>query len=230
MKKLTLALAAAVLAAAPQSTQAQAIFTGAGCSGLAFTFCASWTATYIDDKTFELFITNTSGTNANNGNSAFTQVGIGNLAIVDPTSMNAVAGWEYDSDINGFAGLIDNQFGAITTNGINNALGAGQSLTFRFNFAANVFSGVLGATNSFAFAQIAIHDQGTPTSLRRVANCNSSKGVMDANSSTLTPNSTPSCGGPDTYNVVPEPSTYAMMASGLLGIFGFARRRRNVAA
>ena len=30
-------------------------------------------------------------------------------------------------------------------------------------------------------------------------------------------------------NVVPEPSTYALMASGLLGIFGFARRRRNSA-
>jgi PEP-CTERM motif len=227
MKEFTLALAAALLAAAPKQAQAQTMFTGAGCSGLAFTFCASWTGTYIDDKTFELFITNTSSANANNANSAFTQIGIGNLAIVDPTSINAVTGWQYDAGINGFNGLIENQFGTITTNGINNALGAGQSLTFRFNFGVNVFDGLLGATNSFQFAQIAIHDQGTPTSLRGVEGCNSSKGIMDANTSNLTPNTTPSCGGPGTYNVVPEPSTYALMASGLLGIFGVARRRRH---
>ncbi|QJR34317.1 PEP-CTERM sorting domain-containing protein [Gemmatimonas groenlandica] len=36
-------------------------------------------------------------------------------------------------------------------------------------------------------------------------------------------------GGTGVFNItsVPEPSTYALMASGLLGIFGFARRRRN---
>ncbi len=33
--------------------------------------------------------------------------------------------------------------------------------------------------------------------------------------------------GPGITTVVPEPSTYALMATGLLGIFGFARRRRN---
>lgn len=36
------------------------------------------------------------------------------------------------------------------------------------------------------------------------------------------PNEVSICG-----TVVPEPSTYALMATGLLGIFGFARRRRN---
>lgn len=36
-------------------------------------------------------------------------------------------------------------------------------------------------------------------------------------------------GGTGVFNItsVPEPSTYALMATGLLGIFGFARRRRN---
>lgn len=226
MKKLSTALAAAVLVAVPSLAHAQTIFSGQGCGGLTFTFCASWTGTYVDDKTFDLFVTNTSGVNANNGNSAFTQIGIGNLAIVDPASMNAVTGWQYDAGINGFSGLVENQFGTITTNGINNALGAGQSLMFRFNFADNVFSGADGATASFAFAQMAFHDQGTPTSLRDIERCNSSKGIIDANSESLTPTGTPACGGPGTYNVVPEPSTYALMASGLLGVFGVARRRR----
>ena len=35
---------------------------------------------------------------------------------------------------------------------------------------------------------------------------------------------------PPTGNVVPEPSTYALMATGLIGIVGVARRRRNTAA
>jgi len=34
-------------------------------------------------------------------------------------------------------------------------------------------------------------------------------------------------GKPSITSVVPEPSTYALMTTGLLGIFGFARRRRN---
>ncbi|WP_373059008.1 PEP-CTERM sorting domain-containing protein [Gemmatimonas sp.] len=33
-----------------------------------------------------------------------------------------------------------------------------------------------------------------------------------------------------TYNIVPEPSTYALMATDLLGIFGVARRRQSSAA
>ncbi|WP_373059046.1 hypothetical protein [Gemmatimonas sp.] len=89
-------------------------FSPVRASGLAFTFCASWTGTYIDDNAFDLFVSNTSRAKANNTNSAFPQIGIGKLALIDPTSMDAVTGWQFDSSINGFSGLVPNQIGTIT--------------------------------------------------------------------------------------------------------------------
>ena len=92
-----------------------------------------------------------------------------------------------------------------TFDGINDALGAGQCPTFRFKLNRQRFSRLPGATNSFQFAQTAIHDPDTRTS-------------------------SPACGRSGTYNFVPEPSPYALITSGILSIFGFARRRRNVNA
>jgi len=138
------------------------------------------------------------------------------VTIADPASMAAVTGWQYDANINGFNGfgLLENQFGSITTNGINNALGAGDSRTFTF-----ALSGALTATEfntAFAGVQVGIHDQGAPQG------CASAKGVLDGNSSDQDL-FTGDCGITTT---TPEPASVFLMATGLVGLFVIARRRR----
>ena len=213
---------AALLGMIPAAAQAQTLFTGSGCSGDTFLFCASWTGTYVNSTTFQLFITNTSQSPpASNTNSAFTQIAIGNVTVADPSSMAAVTGWQYDANVNGFAGygLLENQFGSITTNGVNNALFDGNSLTFSFTFGSSIGT-FAQAQTAFAGAQIAIHDQGPPLG----TDCISSKGVLPGNTAGSN-NGSVTCG----LSVTPEPSSIALVATGLIGVFGFARRRRRIA-
>jgi hypothetical protein len=220
MRKLvrSVALAAALgLAATPAS--AQTLFTGSGCSGNTFQFCASWTGTYVDATHFSLFFTNTS----TNANSAFTQIAIGNVTVADPASMASVTGWQYDPNVNGFNGfgLLQNQFGSITTNGINNALLMGGSLTFAFTFGSSIGT-YAQALAAFSGTQLAIHDQGSPSG----TTCPSSKGVLDGDTSGGLTGTLNGCA----TSTTPEPSTYVLMATGLVGIFGLARRRRSAIA
>jgi len=208
--------AVAGLSLAASTARAQS-FSGDGCAGDTFMFCASWTGTLTDATHFQFFIQNTSGVApASNLSSFWTQIAIGNVTIADPTGMAAVVGWQYDNNINGFNGfgLLENHFGAITTNGINNALGAGDSRTFTFALSGALTSSEFNT--AFAGVQIGIHDQGSPVG------CSSAKGVLDGNSSGQDL-FTGDCG---TTSVTPEPSTIMLMATGLVGLLALSRRRR----
>jgi hypothetical protein len=212
------AIAIAVgVSTAGSAGQAQTMFTGAGCSGNTFLFCASWTGTYIDATHIQLAVTNTSqNAPANNSLSAFTRIALGNVLLSDPASMTPVIGWQFETSATEFngLGLLANQFGASS---ISNAVVDGSSilLQFNFNFGIGQFE---DANAAFSGAQIAIQDGGY-----RVEGC-VSRGVMQGNATGQNTSSFTACDNGMT--TVPEPSTYALMAAGLAGLLGAARSRR----
>jgi hypothetical protein len=224
---------AALVAASAGTAHAQQFLSGSGCAGQNFTFCSSFTFTQVSNSAFQLSVTNTSASApASNAGSAFTQIAIGGHVARNPTTFQdlGAGNFQYDADVSGFNGfgLLPNDFGGITISGINGALLAGQTAVFEFGFGSNVFAGLTSAqiaSTLFANAQVAIHDQGGTGE----NGCSTSaKGVIDVRTGTPTGASTllPQCGPTTT---IPEPSTYALMATGLLGLFGVARQRRGAA-
>ena len=220
---LVASLAATVaLAAASTPAHAAPLFASAGCGGLTFVSCAAWSASY-SGSTLSLTVTNASAdAPASNANSVFTRIYLGNVlrdyvlqANGFSVSGSNVGSWSYANEGNGFNLLVEDTFGANAAG--NNGLTVGKTATFQFQFTQAITSA------DFASVQLAIHDQGA------VAGCGqSSKSVFDGNTGALV-GSGVSCapGGGGVGSVVPEPSTYLLMGSGLLGLAGVARRRRS---
>ena len=223
------------LAAAAGPANAQTLQTPAPgiCGGAQYAGCFSASLSLTGGNTFALSITNL-------GAGAFTQIGVGGLST-DPGS-----GTSFTFQHLGVTNSATSTFGSVASNpnglsgsGIdlpvigvdaqgNNGLLVGQTASFSFQITSGV------GTFDLSSVQIAVHQQGgspnanlcgTSTKIIYSGSLTTSNSAGSANSSGTSLCDVPPGGG---ISSVPEPSTYALLGTGLLGVMGVAARRRRL--
>jgi len=221
-KTLSLIGAAALLAAPLTTARAQYNIQNpannvCGGTGFFFTFCVNISAVQTGANFFITIMNN--GLNGSGAapynNLSLTAIGFNGFAAAPIIFAQSVgASFVQDNNINDLSNFGGTwRGGSSTPPPVANGLLFNEFITFEFlnTTAAN-----------FGPSAIAFHAQAGP------GNC-SSKMMFNLSGGQLPPNGPafidPSCGGPPT--TVPEPASIVLMATGLFGVFGFARFRRQ---
>ena len=247
IKKLIRATATVAAAAllVPAQAQAQATWdfvcstagSPVGGGTVAFPTClsAQLSLTNAATNAYSFRIWNRSGEAGTFANTTYTAIGFSNIGGITASNLTALrtngsayAGWSIENDIQGPA--TGNGFGI---NGVNGGIiseawtGGNIQDRERTIWSANSFiTGAGGVTFTFTASsainlgavRLDLHAQNGPNG--------QSTGFSCPPSSVTVPGSGCTPGGGGQGGIVPEPSTYLLLASGLLGLAGVVRRRK----
>lgn len=242
LKHVARALGAAGLAMVLGAVPAHAAWTFSGCGGVTFTTCATVTIT-ISGNNLDLAITHNAGSLAGTrlatiGLANFGGTGVGVGSSLGPSGVWTFGGGALSSiKVGGVT-----PFGATENGGAANGLQIGQTVTFRFTKTGGEFN----LDNAYFIA----HARGGPEPPDGPVDCGSSfyavkvqtpnsGQFVDPKSGNIGKGTNPDQISEPTFSldecfpddppleVVPEPATMVLLATGLIGLAGAQMRRRK---
>ena len=229
-------------------------FDWAGCGGTVFNTCVDVTVTKghyslvtaSGEDYVKMVVTNLGSMGATSYASVFTAMGMRNIPY-RLTSLQAVfgagSGWNFSSGITELSNF-GKGFEGVNING-NTGIAAGQTATFYFTFLPVDYTPVHTCTTKGSKTTCVTTYPGAPTGWaagspmefalhgqRGPKDCSTKLDVTSIDGGVYTPTivttptgTTTGCEGP--ASVVPEPATFVLTATGLVGLLGLVSRRRE---